>query len=144
MGIDGSEIKKRQDQDIEEAQHLKKRGSTPDYHGQKFVIDCAACKLEGGMKAARIPKFSGFIRFIGSLIAFPSALGMTFAVLGFFSSGIGMFGLGEGGEEGGGLTIGISIFIFCTSAVSGLIGWLLLMKKNVFLCTRCSYIINRL
>lgn len=107
--------------------------------GQTFEVDCAACKLDGGMEAARLPRFSWFIRFIGGIIAIPSILGMIFAVMIFFTGSSGMFGQGSGN----GMAIGMSLFVFCISAVSGLVGWLLLMKKNVFQCTRCGYILNR-
>lgn len=114
--------------------------------GQMFEIDCAACKLEGGMEAARLPRFSGFIRFIGGIIAIPSNLGMAFAVLIFFTGG---FATPHNSVQFpstsivSAMSMGIGIFVFCASAVSGLVGWLLLMKKNVFQCTRCGYILNR-
>lgn len=101
--------------------------------GQSFEIDCAACKLEGGMEAASITRFSGFIRFIGIIIAIPSVIGMAIAVIMFL----------QGGLEKSKMDLGESFFVFGISAVSGLIGWILLMKKNVFRCVRCGYIINR-
>lgn len=49
----------------------------------------------------------------------------------------GTIGTGAGVAIGGGMSIGLIIFSFC----SGLIGWLLVMKKNVLQCTNCSAIV---
>ena len=114
--------------------------------GESFKIDCAACKLDGGMEAARIARFSMFIRFIGYIIAIPSALGMAFAVLIFFTGGLATPHNSvqlPSTSIVSAMGMGIGIFIFCTSLVSGLVGWLLLMKKNVYRCVRCGYIIDR-
>ena len=48
-------------------------------------IDCHACKLEDVMVKTNIPKFSGFIRSIGFLLAAPSFIGMVFSVFMIFS-----------------------------------------------------------
>jgi UPF0716 family protein affecting phage T7 exclusion len=49
----------------------------------------------------------------------------------------GTIGTGAGVAIGGGMGIGLMIFSFC----SGLVGWLLTMKKKVLQCTSCSAIV---
>ncbi len=178
MGIDGSTIKKakerakqkdKKSQEREEKKRQKQQQREENY--QNIVeehekrkqgiakeasylpkLDCAACKAEGTMIAAKIPRFSGFIRFIGILIAIPSVLGVLFAILILFSTGSAtneVMSTAQSDAETAGAAIGATIgfgfsaFIGFSSLVGGLIGWLLLMKKKVFKCIRCSYIIDR-
>jgi len=127
MGIDGSDIKKYTEHQAIAADR---------FTGSSIRIDCQACKLEAGMMAEVIPRFTPFIRFIGYLIAIPSFVGM-------FLSSVAA-GMAFGGYE---LTFAYGLFgavvLFCWSAISGLVGWLLLMKKSVYRCGRCGYIIDR-
>ena len=115
-------------------------------------LDCSACKTSASMEATKIPKFPGFIRFIGFIITIPSVLGVLFALVMFFSTGSAtnevMLSAQNDAEAAGaaiGATIGFgfALFIGCSSLVGGLIGWLLLMKKKVFKCIKCSYIMDR-
>lgn len=99
-------------------------------------IDCQACKLEGGMEKAIVPKFSGMLRFIGYVIAAPSLFGM------FVSAYAGCMVVSDG-TGAGVVGFGVSMLMFCASAVGGVIGWLLLVKKKVFRCTRCGFILDR-
>jgi len=123
-----------------------------DIIGNDLKIDCSACKLEGGMVATTAPKFGGFIRFIGAIIALPSVLGVVLSVMMFFASGsvahdTMKYATTEsaqaGAAIGGALTFGFSLFVFLSSLVGGLIGWLLLSKSKVFRCTRCGFIMPR-
>ncbi|MDD3814397.1 MAG: hypothetical protein PHZ02_07100 [Desulfocapsaceae bacterium] len=113
-----------------------KRTSEPVHKSNQPQIDCHACKLESGMISTDTPKFTGFIRFIGFIIVIPSILGMVV-------SGITFLEISFKGSAGGAMAIGMIIFFFCLSAVSGLLGWILLMKKKVFKCSRCGYILDR-
>ena len=99
-------------------------------------LDCQACKSSQSMRKAQIPRFTGLLRFIGFLIALPSALGVIFAVMTF----VGTIGGGGGVAVMG---VGISMFIGLSSLVGGLIGWFLLMKKKVFKCVNCGYVMER-
>jgi len=119
---------------------------------EKMKLDCSACKNEKTMEATEIPKFSVFIRFIGFLITLPSVLGILFALLMFFSTGKATSEVmsasqssasATGAAIGATIGFGLSAFIGFSSLVGGLIGWLLLMKKKVFKCIRCGYIIDR-
>lgn len=126
MGIDGSDLKK----------YTESR-TIPDqqFKGAGVRIDCQACKLEGGMMAAELNRFPPLLRFIGHILVLPSLVGVFFASLAF------------GASMSMGLESSISMMMFvilvCASLVGGLIGWLLLLKKNVYRCGRCGYIIDR-
>lgn len=102
--------------------------------GQSYSIDCAACKLADGMEKRRVNRFPLFIRLIGLIIATPSAVGMMAGVF-------VMFGQGGFGIDGG-VTL-VSLVFIATSAVFGLVGWLLLMRKKAWVCGRCGYMIDR-
>jgi hypothetical protein len=153
MGIDGSDIKKwKEERPASNVKHLEKKESpinqesepikensqpSRHIHQQQIVqIDCHACKLIDGMKPTSIPRFGQFIRLIGFVLATPSALGMAIAVIG----GVGIFFVGGGNESVGFIA---AIVVFCFSLVGGLVGWLLLMKKKVFRCIQCGFIMDR-
>lgn len=98
-----------------------------------YQVDCHACKLEGGMVPAKIKRFTGMVHLTGSILTFPSILGMAAAVLCLFAPG----------SINWWQKIGAAITIFCISAVLGLVGWLLTSKRPVFLCKRCGYVMDR-
>jgi len=119
---------------------------------KQLALDCGACKSEKTMVATSIPRFSGFIRFIGFLIATPSVIGVLFALTMFLSTSNTtneILSAAQSNAETSGVAIaatigyGFSAAIAFSSLVGGLVGWLLLMKKKVFRCTRCGYILDR-
>jgi ribosomal protein L44E len=115
-------------------------------------LDCNACKSEQSMVATRIPRFPSLIRLIGYIIAAPSAMGVAFAGLLFVVSITQVAGentqsmseaAAAGAAIGTGISITIALVIAAVSLVGGLIGWLLIMKKKVFRCEVCGYILDR-
>ncbi len=119
---------------------------------EKIRLDCGACKNEKSMEATKIPKFSGFIRFIGFIIVMPSIIGILIALIMFFAIGSAtneVMTSSNGGAEVAGAAIGttigfgLSLLIGFGSLVGGLIGWLLLMKKKLFKCINSGYIMDR-
>jgi len=100
-----------------------------------YSIDCTACKLEAGMEKKSVPRFPVFIRIIGVFIAIPSALGMFTGAISIFSPHTSPTSAGFSIIIGGGF--------FMLSAVGGLIGWLLLMRKKAFVCSRCGFMLDR-
>ena len=88
------------------------------------------------MRATTIPRFSPILRVIGSIIVLPSILGVAFAAL----MAIRIAPLG-GAAAGAGL--GLASVLGSAALVGGLIGWMLLMERNVYRCIRCSFIIDR-
>lgn len=114
----------------------QKRQETPvaqEQHG--YLIDCHACKLVGGMKPAQTRRFSGMVVVSGTIIVIPSVLGMMAAVLMVFLP----FGLNQIFLY----RLAAAIGLFCFSCVMGTVGWVLLSTRNVFLCKRCGYILER-
>ena len=104
------------------------------------------------MKPDKIGKFGTLIRFIGYLIVIPSILGVLFAVLLFFAGGAATSTVMNtatseaekaGAAIGSMIGFGFSMVVFCSSLVGGLIGWILLIKKKVFRCIRCGFILDR-
>ncbi len=117
-----------------------------------LMIDCAACKSSESMKKTKIPRFTGLLRFIGFLIALPSAAGVGFALLVFFSTIMATNEVmptastdaeAAGAAIGATIGIGFAAFIGFSSLIGGLVGWILLMKKKVFKCVNCGYVMDR-
>jgi hypothetical protein len=151
MGIDGSEIKRqreaREKEEKKRADREQRERERESINSEKaatavppplqdfsFSIDCAACKLENGMDKRSVPRFPTFIRFIGLIIAVPSAIGMLIGastVASSMASSHSLMGIGVGGG------------FFTLSAVGGLVGWLLLMSRKAFVCRRCGYMLDR-
>jgi len=96
-------------------------------------IICKVCDkgLLGQKKKYRL---SGPVVAIGYILLVPSVLGIVVAVLALVMTS------SSGG--GGGLAEGIFIFIAIGFLVMGLLGWLLVMKKQVLQCSICGAVIN--
>lgn len=86
----------------------------------------------------RVPRFPFLIRVVGAIIAIPSAIGIGFGV-GLFLSFV--FNNNEYANIPGALFV--CVLISALSAVFGLAGWLILVKKKAFVCGRCGYMLDR-
>lgn len=115
-------------------------------------VDCNACKGEQSMVATKVSKFGGIVKFIGYVITIPSILGIIFALLLFVSAGSAsneVMSTAQSDAEiagaaiGAGIGFGAAIFIGISSLAGGLVGWILIMKKKVFKCTTCGFILDR-
>ncbi|MFZ7128623.1 MAG: hypothetical protein ACOWWM_20915 [Desulfobacterales bacterium] len=116
------------------------------------VLDCKGCNMKRAMVATKVPKFSGIVRFIGYVIVTPSIIMCIVATILFFSSmstSAEMIAEATSDAERAGVVAGsavgygLSIIMAIGSLVGGLIGWLLIMKKKVFRCRNCGYILDR-
>lgn len=115
-------------------------------------INCNTCGSEKSMGPTQIHKFGGIVLFIGYLIVIPSVLGVLFAVLIFISTvsaSSDVMATAQSDPEkagaaiGAAMGLGMAAFIGVGSLISGLIGWLLIMKKKVFKCASCGFILDR-
>ena len=125
---------------------------TAFFKTKNIQLDCSACKSKASMKATEIPRFNTILRVIGFIIVIPSILGIIIAFLLFFSSISATFKVMSltqsdtvtaGTAIGTSIGVGFSIFIGCSSLVGGIIGWLMLMKKKVYKCINCGFILDR-
>jgi chromosome segregation ATPase len=107
--------------EFEEEQEDKKR-----LHNIR--LDCSACKSIKTMQADQIPRFNELIRLIGFIITIPAIIGVIVSLLMASTGGFGIF---------------IGVIGSGSSLVGGLIGWLLLSKKNVYKCSVCNFILDR-
>ena len=110
-----------------------------DGNSPTLKLNCKACDQEKTMAPTKINKFSPIVVLIGWILVIPSILGMFWA----FSS---IFALGT--SELSETVIGFgAIIAFCfigiPSLVMGLLGYLLIMKKKVFKCIKCDFIMDR-
>lgn len=102
-------------------------------------LNCNACGSKKTLAPTRIYKFGGIIRFIGYLIVIPSICGVFFAGILILIAFAGVASSGSAAIMG----LGLAVFVAAGSLISGLIGWLLIMKKKVFKCTSCGFILDR-
>lgn len=110
-------------------------------------IVCRVCSQPGGVSAAKIHRFSGPAVIIGYIFLVPSILGILFGVfVGIASvvsaSSAAATATSDAGMAGAslGMTMGLFMagFVMLVSFVGGLIGWILVMKRNVLRCRICG------
>jgi hypothetical protein len=78
---------------------------------------------------------SGVVVLIGYILLIPSVLGVLFSVFGFIRM---MTLTGDTVSTAGTLASGIFILFGIASLVGGLLGWLLVMKKDILQCSHCG------
>lgn len=126
----------------EQQEYQRKRGQTgqskqpqgPIPIQTPLSLDCTACKTMSAMNSRKVWRFPLFIRFIGAIIAAPSIFGMLVGVI---------LILHRGGFGLDGTPIIVGAVVLAASAVFGLVGWLLLMRKKAWVCSRCGYMLDR-
>jgi len=118
----------------------------------RLFLDCSACRTEKSMEPVKIPRFNQILRFIGTIIVVPSIIGVLISLIWLISvtfAGSRAIDTAVSHPEttgaviGMGIGYGISIFFGILSLVSGLIGWILLMKRKVYKCLVCGFILDR-
>lgn len=116
-----------------------------------IALDCSGCKTEQSMKPTKISRFNTILRLIGWIIVIPSILGV---VVGFSTCVVttqamdAVTATAQTDAEAAKATLagvgyGISGFIAAASLVGGVVGYLLLLKRKVFRCMRCGFILDR-
>ncbi len=111
-----------------------------------LALDCSVCKTERVMQPTTVSKMSNPVRAIGIILLIPSFIGMLFGLLMMFVSLTpSAVAADDKARHGFGvLMVGFSaIIIVLPSFVLGLLGWLLLMKKKIYKCQRCGFILDR-
>lgn len=106
-------------------------------------IRCKVCE-KGMLTPQRIHRMSGPAVVIGYILLIPSIMGIFMCVLTLIASANAAHDFpGQGGPQagclGGCLGVGGLIAFF----VGGLLGWLLVMKKDVLKCGVCGSVIAR-
>lgn len=150
---DGTPLIEMQSVDQPQSKQIKPTEVQQVQFAQNKVIqlDCNACKTPNSMTRTKVAKFSSVVRFIGQLLLIPSFLGIAFAILVFMSFIFVTIQIPNSNNEaekaGQAIGLGISILFSVTvgiiSLVGGLVGWLLLLNRNVYKCQRCGFIIER-
>ena len=110
-------------------------------------LNCNACNTFHSMSATKVRRLSWIVVLIGWILTIPSILGLLLAILIFIggvyftSSTIDNFG--ESIPLIDFLIYGSSFYVGISSLVGGLVGYLLIMKKKVYKCSMCGYIMDR-
>lgn len=116
------------------------------------ALDCQACKAEKSMAADTVPRFGGFIRLAGFILAIPALIGMFMGGAMMLSSCSIIGGTaGHGADKTspaihagvGVMGVGFSIVVFFSAFAGGIVSWLLLSRRKVFLCGRCGFVLDR-
>lgn len=98
-------------------------------------LDCKNCNGKQSMYKAEIDRFSPVVVIIGWIIVTPSLLGIFVSTIMLFS------GMNGGSFTGIRVTISLAFGVF--SLLSGLLGYILIMKKKVYKCNICGSTIDR-
>jgi len=98
-------------------------------------LDCKNCNGKQSMYKAEIGRFSPVVVIIGWIIVTPSLLGIFVSTIMLFS------GMNGGSFTGIRVTISLAFGVF--SLLSGLLGYILIMKKKVYKCNICGSTIDR-
>jgi hypothetical protein len=107
-----------------------------------IVLDCNACKSDRSMKPTQVPRFNAVLRLIGYIIVVPSLLGVLGSFVTCFTTNQ-VAAESAGAAVGAGIAYGILFFIGAASLVGGTVGYLLLLKRSVFRCVRCGFLLDR-
>ena len=105
----------------------------------KMDVICKICD-KGALIQKRKYRMSSPVVLIGYVLLIPSILGVLISAMTFFeiSSAASQANAGAGAGLAGGFSILIAIAFF----VSGLLGWLLIMKKQILQCNVCGAVVN--
>ena len=103
-----------------------------------IAVRCKVCDA-GTLTQQKKHRMSGPVVAIGYILLIPSVLGILFSVFMFFTTA-SMSHAANG--AGSGIAGGIAIFLGLVFFVGGLLGWLLVMKKQVLECNTCGAVVN--
>jgi hypothetical protein len=104
------------------------------------------CKVCDAGTLVRRKKFrmSGPVVAIGYIFLIPSILGILFSAIMLFTAASSPHAANNVAlaDTATGIAGGVAIFFGIASFVGGLIGWLLVMKKQVLECNTCKAVVN--
>ena len=102
-------------------------------------ISCKICD-KGLLQQKKKYRMSGPVVLIGYILLIPSVLGVAGSLVAFshISSAASSSGADAGVAFAGGFIILFGVGCF----VAGLLGWLLIMKKQVLQCNVCGAVVN--
>ncbi len=103
-------------------------------------VQCKTCGV-GAMVRQSVYRMSPVVVVIGYLLLVPPILGMAFFALVMFGGGVGALSGGNGGTAAAGagsLGMGVGLCGFVSSLISGVLGFLLVMKKKILRCNECG------
>ncbi len=105
-------------------------------------VRCKVCD-SGTLIQRKKYRMSGPVVFIGYILLIPSILGILFSAFMFFTAATTTnIDTSSGSNVAAGILGGFSIFMGIAALVSGLLGWLLIMKKQVLECDVCHAVVN--
>ena len=102
-------------------------------------IACKVCD-KGLLVRKKKYRLSGPVVFIGYILLIPSVLGVIVSLVAFVN--ISLLVPQANADAAAGLAGGFIIFIGVAFFVSGLLGWLLVMKKQILQCNVCGAVVN--
>ncbi|GAB4261829.1 MAG: hypothetical protein Kow0092_11650 [Deferrisomatales bacterium] len=113
------------------------------------ALPCRACG--GTMERDRLARFPWIVRLIGYLILLPSLLGVAMGLLfalttcqaALEASRQAATDAPTAAALGAAAGQGLAAAVWIPSLVGGLLGWLLLLRRRVWRCTRCGHVIDR-
>jgi hypothetical protein len=102
-------------------------------------VSCKICD-KGSLIRKKKFRMSGPVIVIGYILLIPSVLGVVISFITFLV--VSSAASQSNAVAVAGLAGGFSIFMGLAFLVSGLLGWLLVMKKQILQCNVCSAVVN--
>lgn len=129
----------------ERQQQVQQQRSQQQEHAQALRyaashVQCKTCGV-GIMVRQSVYRMSPVVVVIGYLLLVPPILGMAFFAIVIFGGTAGTLSAGNGGTAAAGLGslgMGVGLCGFASSLISGLLGFLLVMKKKILRCNQCG------
>jgi hypothetical protein len=104
-------------------------------------ITCKTCD-QGQLILRKKYRMSGPVVLIGYILLVPSILGVIISIVSFVGVSSTPSNGGTDAAAVTGLVGGFTLLIGVAFFVSGLVGWLLVMKKKVLQCNVCGAAVN--
>jgi hypothetical protein len=103
-------------------------------------IRCKVCDM-GFLEKKRDYRMSIVVVVIGYLLLVPSVLGMLFSAAMLSLAVYSTSGVHGAGAAPGAIVGGIFLMFGLACLVGGLLGWVLVMKKEILQCNHCTAVI---
>jgi len=100
---------------------------------------CRTCGV-GALRLEKRYRLSTPVVVIGYILLIPSVLGVLFFIVTMFMLA-NASNANANAASGATMATGLAFFFAVAFFVSGLLGWLLVMKKKVLVCTNCSAVV---
>ena len=99
-------------------------------------VHCKVCDA-GTLRQRQVYRKNGSVVDLGYVLLAPSIPSVVICALGYIT-----LHAGGSGTTSAGVSEGVFLLLGVAAFVSGIIGWLLIMKKQILVCSVCSAVVE--